>query len=937
MLLRKLIPLLLLLAPLAAFATSCPTGYSNSFSITIPAQTGLSGSLTNYPAPFIGHLELATTANGGYSQSSGTDVIFCTAASGGTLLSYELVAGTYNATTGAGVWWIQVPTVSNTTAQTIYALVGKSSASDESCGPSGLNNCGSTIWSGYLQVHHFGTSGTLTLTDSTGNCTATNHGATATAGPNGFGAAALASASSQYIDTGCISNPTAGVTYKTFVNPSSFVGNQRILSNLTSSSFNGYELLMGYSGTANGTVLCQTGSGGNLNNNSTAQGSIPTGTWALLACVAQSGSSVLPYIAGVQAGSGSNTYGVGASSVDLDIGRWSGGASNYFNGSVAEVEVYNGVQSAALLKADSISWSNPAAFMVFQAITSARYISAAGSDANSGASTGSPWLTLTHASAFNYGAGSSINLRGGDTFSGTLSAIFQGSQASPVLITSYGTGQATISSSAADGIDALSGSTYYTISNLILTGCGWSGTQPSITVCNGGSGVNLINTGSVAANTVTIENNTISGYQQGVTADSSASSSYAGIYNLSIYNNNVSGNLTGGILIKGYNAYGGGPTNTFQNVYIGYNRGVNIPGDPNSGSGGVHGSAKTEAWFINVQNTTGSVIEKNYSSGVAGWGGYTSGLTVGGSSSIQYAASRNFAIIGNEITQQGEVSTAPEDGSAIDIDTNTANYEVAFNLTYNNVGPGIQMGSASFLTNTNGYVHHNISYLDDQTITGMNQGAIRFWGFTSSLYVFNNTVVLPCTTPAGTRSVVSFEQGTSNSPSILNNIFESCASVPIYHQGGPFGPDNGQIGTSVTYGNLYYAPSSFLLSDVEGSTGGLSITTLAQWQGYGYETLNGNLYGVVASPGLSNPSGFSPPSGGFLANGGLNLVSNFNLSSGSAAIGAGVDPELAGVWLSWVDFHRSFARNGVPVDIGANAYLQPAGSSGTASNYGFAF
>ena len=156
-----------LLFSVMAWATACPTTYGNTYSITIAAQTTLYSNQTNFPMYFAGNSALAT-----YSLSSGVDVVFCS--TGGAILPYELVAGTWNGSTGAGEWWIQVPTVSYTTAQTIYLVVGKASATNYSAPAS--------VWSSYLGVWHGGTSSTLTLTDSTGNSTATNHGATAVAG-----------------------------------------------------------------------------------------------------------------------------------------------------------------------------------------------------------------------------------------------------------------------------------------------------------------------------------------------------------------------------------------------------------------------------------------------------------------------------------------------------------------------------------------------------------------------------------------------------------------------------------------------------------------------------------------------------------------------------------------------------------------------------------
>ena len=191
---KLLFVLALLLSAAYAGATACPSGYGSWYPLYILPQASTSSNQTNFPMYFTGNTTLATTGNGGKSLNSGLDVTFCTGSNSGTLINYELVTGTYVATTGAGEWWVSVPTVSYNTTETIYVGVGKSSAND-------ANAAG--VWTAYLGVWHFGTSGTLTVDGSTGNSTATNHGATAVAGEIN-GGSAYVSGSSEWFDTGYI-------------------------------------------------------------------------------------------------------------------------------------------------------------------------------------------------------------------------------------------------------------------------------------------------------------------------------------------------------------------------------------------------------------------------------------------------------------------------------------------------------------------------------------------------------------------------------------------------------------------------------------------------------------------------------------------------------------------------------------------------------------
>jgi hypothetical protein len=183
---KKLALLSILFCAAFAHGTACPTGYTGSVTLTIPSSGwGLSADLTNWPVVVLAGAATNSTGSGGFSQSTGLDVVFCDALSGGNLLSYELAPSTYSGSSAKGEWWVRVPTLSHTADTVIYAFIGKASDTDHSCGPSGLNNCSTTLWSAYKTVEHFGSTSTLSLTDSTGGFTVTSGGTTATTGQIG--------------------------------------------------------------------------------------------------------------------------------------------------------------------------------------------------------------------------------------------------------------------------------------------------------------------------------------------------------------------------------------------------------------------------------------------------------------------------------------------------------------------------------------------------------------------------------------------------------------------------------------------------------------------------------------------------------------------------------------------------------------------------------
>lgn len=101
------------------------------------------------------------------------------------------------------------------------------------------------------------------------------------------------------------------------------------------------------------------------------------------------------------------------------------------------------------------------------------YISAAGNDANNGLTTATAWQTLSNINNLNLKAGDKILLEGGQVFTGSiqLDAADSGSAVNPITVTSYGSGQATISAvnSAAIYVSNTGG---LNINHLILKGDG---------------------------------------------------------------------------------------------------------------------------------------------------------------------------------------------------------------------------------------------------------------------------------------------------------------------------------------------------------------------------------------------------------------------------------------------------------------------------------
>jgi hypothetical protein len=371
-----------------------------------------------------------------------------------------------------------------------------------------------------------------------------------------------------------------------------------------------------------------------------------------------------------------------------------------------------------------------------------------------------------------------------------------------------------------------------------------------------------------------------------------------------------------GVLVWGSGANAGGPVDQNQNIAVESCQFRHIYGNPHYPS---------EAQPIYISCTTGIAIRRNLVAHCCGYGGVS---PAGGSTAIGVTNARDFLIQYNEVCNTR--SNSPWDGSAIDADQDAQNGEISYNLTYLNAGPAIQFGSYGGKTTADIAIHHNISYNDARGNTCASvQGAVRAWGNTRRIQIFNNTIYLDGTGAMGTPSVISFEgveHGTNSDVAVYNNIFKTTHGVPMIRPNGTLpGEYNAtHLSTSDRFvANLYDSSgASLMLSTDDGARHYTAITSLAGWQDAGEERLGAAIYGVVGDAGLTAPGMFSPPPQGYLPLQPVSHVDSFDLTDHSLARGRAVDPwhvvtVHAPLAVGRLDFHG----NGGPiVDIGAVAY-----------------
>lgn len=336
-------------------AAACGT-YTNYRVITIPAQAGLSGNLTNYPVLISGtYSYLATVANGGKVQNaSGYDVGFFTDNTCSTKLPWE--TETYTASTGLVNYWVQIPTISKTASVTFVLAYNNASISTDQSNPTGT-------WPSTFQgVYHLPNGTTLTENDSTINANnGSNSSATATTGEIDGASAFNGSAHITLNANGNLIAHGSAWSSETWVNATS-LGNAYNCTLCEGETLNAVWAAMIKS---NGklALYTQSNSGTSVNYDGTGSHTLLTGTWYLIAMTYDSSAGLVGYVNGASDGTGA-AAGVLQTGVirDVALAYHPSIAGRNLTGSVDEARVANTALSADWILTDYNSQSSPATF-----------------------------------------------------------------------------------------------------------------------------------------------------------------------------------------------------------------------------------------------------------------------------------------------------------------------------------------------------------------------------------------------------------------------------------------------------------------------------------------------------------------------------------------------------------------------------------------------
>jgi prepilin-type N-terminal cleavage/methylation domain-containing protein len=335
---------------------------SYAYKRTITVSSNASGTLSNFPmlvSSVVSSWE--STSTGGRIQNLCTapngvqeacDLAFTSDSGCSSPLSFETES--YTSSTGALVDWVNVPTMQ--AGAVIYACYGNLSATTDQSNPAGTWNAN------YKGVWHFPNGTSLSVGDSTGLNTATDHGGTATTAGEIDGAASF-NGSTQYVDMSTGTNlqmtgnfSVSAWVYRTGNGSGGLPGIVVAPENAATAA--GYIL----GTTSNQPILYvdQTGNGTTYRS-ITSPGTLAANAWTFVEATFD-GSNLNMYMNGVATGTPVSSVGphFGIISIPAQIGLY--GTSNYFQGVVDEARISNTNRPPSWILTEYNNQSSPSTF-----------------------------------------------------------------------------------------------------------------------------------------------------------------------------------------------------------------------------------------------------------------------------------------------------------------------------------------------------------------------------------------------------------------------------------------------------------------------------------------------------------------------------------------------------------------------------------------------
>ncbi len=323
-------------------------------------HTKVPSDQTDFPVLISGtYAYLKTVGNGGeVTDANGYDVGFYADVYLTSKLKWEVER--YVAATGEVLYWVKVPAVSASVDTVFYMAYGNSGISSDQSDPA-------NVWdANFKGVFHLPDGTTLSVADSTGINSPTNHSATAGTGKIGGGGSF--DGATKYVDLGATVDPTASLTVSAWVNPASLPGGSSYKM-IAEKGYDGTneQFAFGFANdvnTGNVSALSFYTFNGAVHGTFIAtSGNISTGTLYFL-CGVFNGSTWKIYINGVEVASTTDSQApihtakpllLGAATINASVDR-------FFDGILDELRISTAARSADWIAAEYNNQSSPSTF-----------------------------------------------------------------------------------------------------------------------------------------------------------------------------------------------------------------------------------------------------------------------------------------------------------------------------------------------------------------------------------------------------------------------------------------------------------------------------------------------------------------------------------------------------------------------------------------------
>ncbi len=515
----------------------------------------------------------------------------------------------------------------------------------------------------------------------------------------------------------------------------------------------------------------------------------------------------------------------------------------------------------------NLSWQSDVGYRQF-------YVSSTGNDNNDGRTPSTAWRSTSKVSSISFQPGDHIMFEGGQSFDGLLyfAADDQGTAANPIVITSYGSGRATIRPGKTVGLLA------YNTAGIEVRNLNFAGSTG-----NDKDGVQFYQTlpGNAKLSYIRIDSVDVSGFgSAGVSIFGGAG--LAGYSDVRITNVTAHDNLRAGIWM------GAPPTTAVgyahSNVYIGNSRIYNIAGVSDIIDSG---------FGVFLASTDGAVVEQNviYNNG---WNTFSFGGPMG----IMAMEANNITVQNNEVHH---MRTACGDGGGIDFDGGVTNSTMQYNFTHDNAGSGITLAQysparLSFADNT---VRYNISQNDGRN--SISWAGIIVAGPVTKTHIYNNTIYGAANSIKLYAALIITGQTTN--VDIRNNVFMTADGMQ------QIAVSAGQVNMQLQ-GNAYWG-GALPLNLSWGYTNSKTLTDFRN--ATGQEMLNGMPAGLGVDPRFTSPGNAVAINDPSL----LGTLTAYTPLAGSLLIDRGLNLATLGITPPNRDFAGAATPQGLAVDIGA--------------------